>query len=71
MTRQVMAALTDPTVKNKMQMIGKICDGGRKKRISVSKGSEITGQVMDPLAQYLNHVRNPATKPKSQAVTAR
>ena len=27
MTRQVMAALTDPNVKNKMQMISKICNG--------------------------------------------
>ena len=32
MTRQVMAALTDPSVKNKMQMITKICDGGREKK---------------------------------------
>ena len=35
MTQQVMAALTDPNVKNKMQMISKICNGDdlRKKRI--------------------------------------
>ena len=55
MTRQVMAALTDPNVKNKMQMISKICNGDdqRKKRIA-SLPKRQAEKDRDILAQYLH-----------------
>ena len=68
MTKQVMAALKDPFVKNKVHMITKICDGsvGSKNRTLPKKSSERD----DILAQYLAHHAE-KSKPKSQAVTAR
>ena len=60
MTRQVMAALTDPKVKNKMQMISKICDnnngsiGAKKaKPAGPSDHHQQTSIKSDTLAQYL------------------
>ena len=72
MTREVMAALTDPACKNKMQMISKICDGGPKHKPPTLTKEEVvkdSGEIL--LAQYLAHNRRINSKPKSQGVNNR
>ena len=54
MTRQVMAALTDPSVKNKMQFISKICDGDDRKKRMASIPKRQADKDKDLLAHYLN-----------------